>query len=301
MLVPTQADTEYEEPEEALKPKHVFNPVRQRQMACIEDRAMNPGQPLPSLDPLIKKHAEGCRTEVLERAAEQLMQLETLFPLTHVAKATRAGSGAADGAGGPAGGGGSGLAGKGGNSWAEQSNESAAKRQKTVDAEATDGELSIASLIATKVTSVGDTTPVADYISLCDDKAGDNLVSATKGLQQRINDIVEMFVGGSTHPFASALEEMKKYCILGMEVELFNNFLAELKEKVATNPARKVFWDELKAGGKKNTLISNIECSSSVVSAEAAQAFLEDVVEVATGGSAADDAADSDDDMLDDL
>lgn len=155
------ADTEWdpENPEEALQPKHTFNPVRQRQMACIEDRAMNPGQPLPSLDPLIKKHAEGCRSEVLERAAEQLGQLETLFPLKHIAKTTRAGAAAAATA-------------TGGNSWADQSNVSAAKRQKTIDAGSADGDgkLSIASLIATKVTSVGDTTPVEDYIALCDDK-----------------------------------------------------------------------------------------------------------------------------------
>ena len=175
------ADTEWdpENPEEALQPKHTFNPVRQRQMACIEDRAMNPGQPLPSLDPLIKKHAEGCRSEVLERAAEQLGQLETLFPLKHIAKTTRAGAAAADAAAeiAAAGGGGGGGAAAaatatGGNSWADQSNVSAAKRQKTIDAGSADGDgkLSIASLIATKVTSVGDTTPVEDYIALCDDK-----------------------------------------------------------------------------------------------------------------------------------
>merc|ERR1719272_1103741 len=260
---------------------------------------------------MIKKHAEGCRAEVLEAAAAELGQLETLFPLKHVPKTTRAGAAAAaaaaaaggEGASAGGGGGSASAGGAGGNSWAEQSTESAAKRQKTTDAEANDvdSKLSIASLIATKVTSVGDTTPVADYIALCDDKAGDNLISATKGLQQRVNDIVEMFVGGSTHPFAAALETMKKYCILGMEVELFNTFLAELKEKVATNPARKNFWDEMKAGGKKNTPISSIECSSSVLSAEAAEAFLADAVEAVTAGAAADGAGDSDDDMLDDL
>lgn len=55
------------------------------------------------------------------------------------------------------------------------------------------------------------------------------MTTATKELQQRINDIVEMFVGGSTDTFAKALETMKKYCIGGMEVELFNNYMAELK------------------------------------------------------------------------
>lgn len=74
-----------------------------------------------------------------------------------------------------------------------------------------------------------------------------------------------------------------------------------LQAKVASNPARKAFWEQIKAAGNKVAPISSIECSNSVVSTEAAQAYLEDVAVADTGGGAADDAAGSDDDLLDDL
>lgn len=71
-----------EEPEEALQPKHVFNPARQRQLQCIEHRALNPGQPLRPLDKNLAKYAMGNRDEMLETAADKIEDLVRLFPLS---------------------------------------------------------------------------------------------------------------------------------------------------------------------------------------------------------------------------
>ena len=87
------ADTEFDpdEPEEALRPKYTFNPVRQRQMACIEDRALNPGQPLPSLDPLIKKHAEQRSSRSWEFSIAN-----SIHQITHINKLRKSGGHYAD-------------------------------------------------------------------------------------------------------------------------------------------------------------------------------------------------------------
>jgi ATP-dependent DNA helicase 2 subunit 2 len=40
---------------EVLRPKEVFNPVLQHFRQCVHVRALQPGAPLPGLDPLIER------------------------------------------------------------------------------------------------------------------------------------------------------------------------------------------------------------------------------------------------------
>jgi ATP-dependent DNA helicase 2 subunit 2 len=47
----------HSEPQEALQPKSTFNPVLQHFWQCVHARALNPGQPLPQLDPMIAQCA----------------------------------------------------------------------------------------------------------------------------------------------------------------------------------------------------------------------------------------------------
>ena len=54
----TAAINEDGDPEEALQPKSTFNPVVQRMYQGIQHRALNPQDPIPELDPLLKNYVE---------------------------------------------------------------------------------------------------------------------------------------------------------------------------------------------------------------------------------------------------
>lgn len=61
-------------------------------------------------------------------------------------------------------------------------------------------------LLKSKITEVGDITPVEDYEALCAEKEVDNLEKATAQLQKRVDAMVEMFLGGSSGLFLSCLQ-----------------------------------------------------------------------------------------------
>ncbi len=80
-----------------------------------------------------------------------------------------------------------------------------------------------ASFMKKEVTSVGSTTPVADFVAMTSRRDVDLLVPACKGLMQRVEDLVELYVGGGTDPFADMVAAMRAACVRD-EPMLFNDF-----------------------------------------------------------------------------
>lgn len=56
MDLSTALRDEDDEPVEALQPKNTFNPVVQHLNQCMAHRALNPDEPLPTLDPVIDRY-----------------------------------------------------------------------------------------------------------------------------------------------------------------------------------------------------------------------------------------------------
>jgi hypothetical protein len=98
-----------------------------------------------------------------------------------------------------------------------------------------------AGLLRSSVTSVGSTTPVADYLTLLSDTSEDMLVKSSKVLQhslhhtsntlqqlmRRIDDLVELYVGGPTEPFQEMVKVLRKACAKD-EPAFFNTFCMRL-------------------------------------------------------------------------
>ena len=82
-----------------------------------------------------------------------------------------------------------------------------------------------ASILKPEVTAVGSTTPVADFLALIGRKTENMLVTASKQLIARINDLVDLYVGGSTDPFLSMVQTLRKELVHD-ESKLFNDFCA---------------------------------------------------------------------------
>ena len=79
----TAATNEDGDPEEALQPKSTFNPVVQRLYQGIQHRALNPQDPIPELDPLLKDYVEPHK-KLWEIASEQGRAVTEGFQLTMV-------------------------------------------------------------------------------------------------------------------------------------------------------------------------------------------------------------------------
>uniref|UniRef100_A0A8C7Z1R9 X-ray repair cross-complementing protein 5 n=1 Tax=Oryzias sinensis TaxID=183150 RepID=A0A8C7Z1R9_9TELE len=68
-----------------LKPHHIPNPAFQRHFQCLHHRAVNPGTPLPPLEPWLQAKLD--RPEVIkERCQASLEEIKRKFPLTEVEK-----------------------------------------------------------------------------------------------------------------------------------------------------------------------------------------------------------------------
>uniref|UniRef100_A0A674MD48 X-ray repair cross-complementing protein 5 n=1 Tax=Takifugu rubripes TaxID=31033 RepID=A0A674MD48_TAKRU len=74
-----------EKPKDIFKPHHIPNPDFQRLFQCLHHRAVNPGTPLPPMEPWLKAILE--RPDVInERCQAPLEELKRVFPLTEVEK-----------------------------------------------------------------------------------------------------------------------------------------------------------------------------------------------------------------------
>ena len=132
-------------------------------------------------------------------------------------------------------------------------------------------DLSIADILKSEVTSVGSVNPVSDYKALLAKKTKDMLVPASTQLMQRIDDIVDLYVGGPTGHFKDMVLALRQG-VMASEPKMFNSFLQKLKDSILAMPAqRKPFLEELK--GDNIIPISSAESAESDVDPGAARGF----------------------------
>ena len=257
---------------EALQPKLTFNPVIQHIYQCVHHRAMNPDAPIPVLDEMISKYVR--TPEALSsKAEEEAAVLKAQFNLVRKADPRTRGTAArlwqqtddgTSGAGQPKrarnigtdAGGGSGDTGTAGTGAGDGL-----------------GGLSVSSLLRAEVTQVGALNPVDDYLNLVSRRTEDLLVDASKQLIRRIEDLVDVYIGGATGSFLQMVQVLRKHT-LREEPSLFNDFFQTLCTTLRQQPIqRKPFLDELRENSI--TLISSEENPDSNVAPEMAATFWE--------------------------
>lgn len=77
--------------------------------------------------------------------------------------------------------------------------------------------------MASEVTSVGSINPVADFKALIARQTEDLLVDASKQLMARIDDLLDLYIGGSTDRFLEMVKALRAE-MMRDEPGLFNDF-----------------------------------------------------------------------------
>eukprot|EP01147_Barroeca_monosierra_P009819 gene9819-2012_t len=257
---------------EAYDLSYTFNPCIQMFYQCVNHRALHPHDPLPELDPIVANHINPSEL-ILKRSSEAQDTFKRSFDLREKA-----------------------VKGKKTASQMFSVDDSALKRSK-LTLEKTDS-FSMANLMQKKVTQVGSTTPVEDFLALISEKTSDNLMTVSEQLMSRIQDFVDLYTGGDVSRFTNMIQVLRKELTFANPM-IFNSFLrrlvAELKQHMAQ---RKIFWDELKQHNL--TLISSSESAASDVSQLEADKFLEEQ-ESSLSNNSQSGAVDEEEDLLDEL
>ena len=84
------------------------------------------------------------------------------------------------------------------------------------------GDVSVGSLLRAAVRDVGSVTPVADFLELVADQSEDQLVKAARQLHRRIEDLMDLYVGGATDPVLEMVLVLRRACVTD-EPRLFND------------------------------------------------------------------------------
>uniref|UniRef100_A0A8C7YYU1 X-ray repair cross-complementing protein 5 n=1 Tax=Oryzias sinensis TaxID=183150 RepID=A0A8C7YYU1_9TELE len=130
-----------------LKPHHIPNPAFQRHFQCLHHRAVNPGTPLPPLEPWLQAKLD--RPEVIkERCQASLEEIKRKFPLTEVEKKKKLKTSA--------------------QIFGKDSKEASADKGKEDEAEE---EYNLADIAEGSVTSVGSVDPARDFRTLLKQKS----------------------------------------------------------------------------------------------------------------------------------
>ena len=243
-----------DEAEEALKPKQIFNPYRQRLFQCIVHRSLNPGEPLPDVDPIIESSIQQPHN-IQVQAAPHLEKLKNVFPLQVVEKnkskkneenvfKTSIDLGLND----------DGLE---------------VKRQRLAD---DNTALSMGDLTKSEITEVGTVDPVGDFTYIVNLKDADRFSEASKQMKERIlRFIMDSFKDELYNKAMSCIHALRQESIKAVEGQMFNKFLEELKEQLRSKTS---FWARIKE--EKVTLINKEESGDVDISEEEAKTFLED-------------------------
>eukprot|EP00753_Platysulcus_tardus_P006560 PLAT143.8.p2 GENE.PLAT143.8~~PLAT143.8.p2 ORF type:complete len:320 (-),score=154.07 PLAT143.8:1198-2028(-) len=272
---------------EALHPETTFNPVLQRFHQCLHARALEPGCPLPALDPVIDSYVKP-DSRLFASAAKATAALRAAFPLQKVVKKKTKkrhwGMGADEGVV-------AGLEFAGGEPPLKKA------RMDGHDGEHKE-ELSVDSLFAAKaVRAVGPVNPVQDFNAMLKNREEDLVETAVQGMIVQIKRQIEE--GGSMYygKALTCLQELRNGCNLNYEAASFNTYLSSAKAAYETG-THAAFWALVVDRGI--TLISTDENDGSEVSPEAAAEFLKAAAQAAPAAAAADDE-DDDDDLFDDM
>ncbi|XP_069554708.1 X-ray repair cross-complementing protein 5 [Brachyistius frenatus] len=257
------------EPKDLLKPHHISNPAFQRHFQCLHHRAVNPGTPLPAIEPWLKAILD--RPKVIsERCQAPLEEMKKKFPLTEVEKKKKLKTSA--------------------QIFGKDSEEPDAKKAKEDEAEE---EYNLADIAEGSVTSVGSVHPVRDFRALIKQK------SLPFGeVCQQLTHRIEQLLSNKNTPYymksITCIQAFREQSVKLGNADLYNSYLQSLKRSIP-NRGLEVFWDLLIQDAV--TLISKDEVEGSTVSKNEANQFLvaEEKKEEEAAAPALEDTGDVDD------
>ncbi|XP_076026230.1 X-ray repair cross-complementing protein 5-like isoform X2 [Genypterus blacodes] len=260
MLVEEDEDGEQND---LFKAHHIPNPAFQRNLQCLHHRGVNPGTPLPPIEPWLKAALDR-PLAVSARCQAPLEEMKKMFPLTQVEKKKQLKTSA--------------------QIFGEGSEEPDAKKAKVDEELGNIGEGS--------VTSVGSVDPAQDFRTLIKRRS----LPFGEVFQQLIDRIEQFLSNKNTHYYMKSItciQVLREQSIKLANADLYNNYLQSLKRSIPTR-GLEVFWDLLVQDAL--TLLSKDEIEGSTVSKEEAKQFMltEDKKEEAAA-PAVEDTGDVDD------
>ncbi|XP_068184537.1 X-ray repair cross-complementing protein 5 [Antennarius striatus] len=247
MLVEDNDDDDDDaEHKDLFKAHHISNPAFQRHFQCLHHRAVNPGTPLPPIEPWLKAALE--RPVVIsERCQAPLEGVKRKFPLTEVEKKKKLKTSA--------------------QVFGKDAEEPDAKKGKGDEEEE---DYSLADIAEGSVTSVGSVDPARDFCTLIKRKS----LSFGEACQQLTHRIEQLLSNKNTQYYMKSItciQAFREQSVKLGNAELYNSYLQSLKRSIP-NRRLEVFWDLLVQDAV--TLISKDEVEGSTVSKSEANQFL---------------------------
>lgn len=253
--------------EDLFRVHHIPNPAFQRLFQCLHHRGLNPGTPLPSIEPWLQAALER-PPAVSARCRAPLEELKRKFPLKEVVKKKELKTSV--------------------QIFGSSSEEPDAKKSKMDE----DEDFNLADITAGSVSSVGSVEPARDFRNLIRQKS----LPYGEICQQLIHRIEQLVAQRSTQYYMkslSCIQAFREQSVKVRNAELYNSYLQSLKRSIPDRSLQD-FWDLLVQDAL--TLISKDEVEGSTVSKQEASEFLrkEDKEEV-SAAPVVEDTGDVDD------
>ncbi|XP_053353435.1 X-ray repair cross-complementing protein 5 [Clarias gariepinus] len=242
MLVEEGEDGEMED---TFKVHKIPNPQFQRLFQCLHHRGVNPGAPLPPIEPWLKRILERPQA-VSARCHAPLQEMKKLFTLKEVVQKKDQKTSA--------------------DVFGNSTEEPDAKKFKMDDGE----KFSLAETSEGNITSVGSVNPAENFRTLVQKKT----IPFDQACEQLTHRMEQLLGNRSTDYYMKTIacvQAFREQSIKVSNAELFNSYMQSLKSSVPDKSLQE-FWDLLVADSI--TLISKDEVNSSVISKQEANQFL---------------------------
>ncbi|XP_036425579.1 X-ray repair cross-complementing protein 5 [Colossoma macropomum] len=230
--------------EDIFKVNHIPNPQFQRLFQCLHHRGVNPGAPLPPVDPWLKRILDRPQA-VSARCQGPLQEMKKSFPLKEVVRKKEQKT-SVD------------VFGNG-----EEPN---AKKLKLDE----EDKFNLAEISEGNVTSVGSVNPAKDFRALIQHKT----IPFDQACEQLTHRMEQLLGNRSTDYYMktiTCIQAFREQSVKVSNAELFNIYMQSLKKSVPDSSPQE-FWDLLVQDAL--TLISKDEVESSTVSKQEADQFL---------------------------
>uniref|UniRef100_A0A4W4H6N0 X-ray repair cross-complementing protein 5 n=1 Tax=Electrophorus electricus TaxID=8005 RepID=A0A4W4H6N0_ELEEL len=243
------------EKEDIFKVNSIPNPQFQRLFQCLHHRCVNPGTPLPPVEPWLKRMLD-CPQAVSACCYDFLKEMKRCFPVKEVLQKKEQKTSAV-------------VFGK--------NDEPEAKKLKLDEQD----KFSLGEISEGNVTSVGSVNPAKDFHTLIQQKT----ISFEQACEQLTHRIEQLLGNRRTEYYMKTItcvQAFREQAVKTSNAELFNNYMQSLKKRVPDWNLQE-FWGLLAQDAL--TLISKDEVESSSVSKQEANQFLlfEENVEAAAG------------------
>nr|XP_057938483.1 X-ray repair cross-complementing protein 5 [Doryrhamphus excisus] len=247
MLVEQDEDGDLQD---MVKVHNIPNPQFQRHFQCLHHRAVNPGTPLPPMEPWLAAVLD--RPDVIkERCGAPLEEVKRMFPLKEVEKKKKLKTSA--------------------QIFGKDSEQPDAKKAKGDAAPAEEEEeYNLADISEGSVTSVGSVDPSRDFRILIKQK----ILPFNKACEQLTHRIEQLLGNKNTQYYMKSItciQAFREQSVKLRNADLYNSYLQSLKRSISTR-GLEVFWDLLVQDAV--SLISQDEVQGSSVSKHEATQFL---------------------------